>query len=195
MSDIDALIFLYRIGNLKSQAEIEALQNESRILLSVQQLGTLREARRRIYEGGSWSTWITLVVGSKVIYRTKKFDAFRRSLGKQRLSPKRLINYLKGKDRFELDGYVGSASGWELTKGLFSHMRRKLQIISYYRGNKLAFEFDVCLNNLSDLNTGVLRKLRESYMARKSISAIDIPVYMAYARELTGLAIDSIKKT
>lgn len=187
VSDIDlAILYKRKIDFAREKFGIE---KEVKRNLSIQQMATLEEAFARIYKEGSWSTWITILVGSEAMYRIKEFDVFKKRLAKP-LDKERLLNYLIRKDGVELNGYFKDIKGWELAKGLFSHIRRKLQIISYYQGNKLEFDYDRCLNDSKVGDKGVLDKLSKIYFSRGKLTAQEEVLYRKIALRLT----DEIKK-
>lgn len=187
VSDIDTIILLKQQQKLDFKQEQDELRNSlAKINLSIQHFDTIDNYRQHIYEGASWSSWITILTGSRAIYATPEFTAFKEFLATHELDKQKLKEYLAHKDEFELEGYFKQKEGWELTKGIFSHMRRKLQIINYYTGNDLEFDYFACLQNIRKLKERrALKELGKLYKKRESIPQKEIEKYYTIAKKLT----------
>jgi len=100
----------------------------------------------------------------------------------------RVYKKMGRKDKVELDGYFKKIKGFDLTKALFSHLRRKLQIINYFQNKKLVFGYNNCLSNVDLLNSEKekLRTLHQSYNSRKGLSKKEISDYHELAKKLTN---------
>ncbi len=194
-SDIDTLIFLKSKKGLQFQDEGKIIMTQGKeIQLSVQGVGSLRIVKNRLYKEGGWSTWITILVGSKKIYTTSSFDKFVNALADNELPLDKVINYLISKDHFELEGYFKNLDNWGITKGLFSHMRRKLQILNYYQGNSLEFDYNTCLGNIKGIQKERLQVLSQLYQDRENIPKEDLNKYITLARKLTPLIVEQLNR-
>jgi len=187
ISDIDAIILFKRRENIDFENEKYELGNELEdIRLKILHFKTLKDYEEHIYNKGSWSSWITVIKGSKILYSTHEFEDFKKRLENNPISKERLKEYIKDKDKFELEGYLKESSGWDLTKGLFSHIRRKLQILNYYKGNELNFDYNTCLINLGDINgREKLERLKELYNKRRVLYKKEFESYVKLANLLT----------
>ena len=106
----------------------------------------------------------------------------------------KLEEYLRHKDEFELEGYNKDRDLWDKTKGLYSHFRRKLQIMNYYFGNNLEFDFDKCLKNFSEIKEKEkLEYLAGLYKRRESLSKDEAKEYIAMAKKFTNKIIEVLK--
>jgi hypothetical protein len=194
-SDIDTIIILKRKLNLDLIKEREKMLNElSNINLSISHFTTLKDYKKHIYEKSSWSSWITLLCGSKIIYSTEELKNLKKYLSTNPIKKEKLISYVKHKDEFELDGYFKNLSGWDVTKGIFSHLRRKLQIMNYYKNKSIEFDYSRCLNNLPELkHLTKLIKINDLYNKRKLLRKREIPDYIKLAKHLTPEVLKAIK--
>lgn len=188
VSDIDAIVLLHKRDNLalKDEKSILTAKGE-KIKLSVQQLATVEEIKERIYREGSWSSWITLICGSKQIYTTNEFKSLIQELKNKDIPKDNLLQYILHKDEFELEGYLPKTTGWDLTKGLYSHLRRKLQIINYYTNKKSDFSYISCLMSieLKEEDKKRLNWLSEMYTSREILTPEAAKMYFEIAKELT----------
>lgn len=188
-SDVDVFVLLHKFDKLDLAKEKSILTNSGeQIRLSVQQLTTLEELKDRIYREGSWSSWITLICGSKHIYKTEEFEDFVKEIKEKNIPAENLINYVKHKDELELRGYLGKTIGWDLTKGIYSHIRRKLQILNYYTTKKLEFSYVSCLTNtkFTEEERKILTWLSEMYSARESLTPEAAKMYFDISKDLTS---------
>ncbi|HLC87308.1 MAG TPA: nucleotidyltransferase domain-containing protein [Candidatus Nanoarchaeia archaeon] len=197
ISDIDTIILLNKKEGLDLQKEQTSLREElSELNLSIQHFDTIKDYEEHIYKKGSWSSWITVICGSKIIYSAPKFKNFRKRLSKKPISNEKLIEYIQYKDKFELEGYFKQRGGYDITKALFSHLRRKLQMLSFYQGNKLNFDYSICLNNLKDLKyKKELIEISELYKKRGVLKKSEILGYVKIAKDLTEKIIKLLKKS
>lgn len=186
VSDIDAIILLKEKGTLDFEKEQKNLREKlAEINLSIHHFTDIESYKNHIYQGASWSSWITVLKSPKQIYTTQEFEDFKKYLASHELDKEKLKEYILQKDKFELEGYFKQRTGWELTKGIFSHLRRKLQILNYYSGNDLDFDYDKCLANLKLKNKRSLQKIGQFYCERLNLSTSEIPVYYEIAKSLT----------
>ena len=97
------------------------------------------------------------------------------------------MRYVTEKDKVELDGYFKEIKNFELTKALMSHIRRKLQVIHYFKTGKLVFDYDKCLNNtdLSDNEKEKLMFLYKTYEKGGRLSKKQIDGYFDFAKQFT----------
>ena len=189
-SDIDLMILLKKFKGIKPQAERDILFHiefpKLPVKVRLSNFSSIPEYKDHIYTEGSWTSWITILKGSTPIYDTPGFIAFQRDLREHPIPRKDVIEYLLHKDKIELDGYFTRSSGWDLTKSMFSHMRRKLQILNYYSGNEIEFDYDICLDNLSLKERDMLERLGDLYNGRKHISSDrEYKKYYSLAKNLT----------
>ncbi len=192
-SDIDLILLLKSKKRLNMEEEKESLfENFEKENAKIIHFKTLSNYDKHIYKKGSWSSWITVIDGSEKIYSTPEFQKFRKRLISKPILKKKLIEYLKTKDRFELEGYLKKEKGFALTKGLFSHIRRKLQIINYYETNQIIFDYNKCLKRicLEDGEKRKLKKLYSTYKKRKGLSKKEIKDYYKLANEFTKKIIE-----
>ncbi len=187
ISDIDSIILLKREDNIDFENGKHELGNElADIKLKILHFKTLKDYKEHIYQEGSWSSWITVIKGSKVVYSTPEFEDFRRELHSNPINKIKLLDYVIKKDKFELEGYLKDLSGWDLTKGLFSHIRRKLQILNYYLGNELNFDYNICLRNLKEIdNKESLEELGDLYNKREILHKKEADNYFSISKLLT----------
>ena len=195
-SDIDSIILFKKDGNLDEEEKIN-LGNSIRkqdVPISIIHFKTLKGYEEHIYHKGSWSSWITVIRGSKPIYSTEEFENFRKRLMENPIPKEKLEEYLRHKDEFELEGYFKDRDLWDKTKGLYSHFRRKLQIMNYYFGNNLEFDFDKCLKNFSEIKEKEkLEYLAGLYKRRESLSKDEAKEYIAMAKKFTNKIIEVLK--
>ncbi len=187
-SDIDIIILLKKKDKLNFEKEKEDLFKKTRPFnWSIVHFKTLKEYGEHIYKEASWSSWITVILGSEKIYSTKEFLKFKNELIKRPISKKKLKEYLDDKDDVEIKGYFKRLNGYDLTKSLMSHLRRKLQIITYFKTQKLIFGYEKCLekNKLTELEKGCLEKLWNFYIKRKRLTKEQVKYYTNLAEELT----------
>ena len=195
-SDIDLIILFKKNNGMKFQKELDILKHRIfvDIKTSIAHFRTLSDYKKHIYHEGTWSSWITVICGSKNIYSTKEFENFRSYLEKHPISSKILKEYLLHKDDIELEGYFKRSSGWNLTKAYFSHIRRKLQILNWLEGNELTFDYDVCLKNIKSLvSEKKLKQLGQIYAERIEISLQESQGYYKLAKDLTEKIIRKLK--
>jgi predicted nucleotidyltransferase len=188
ISDIDCLVYLkLREGmNLENEGNILTTLGKS-INLSIQNLETVEGSYERIYSEGSWSTWITLVCGSRIIYQTEQFSDFILRLRNRNLMKERIIEYIKHKDSFELSIYLHRLTDWNLTKALYSHIRRKLQILSFEVTKQPVFDYRNCLTNIKtdDETKHLLLNLASYYEQRRPMTREEAEPYFDISAELT----------
>ena len=95
-SDIDTIILLKKKNNLNLKKEIKELQKKVKPMKwSIIHFETFASYKKHIYQKGSWSSWITVIAGSKKLYTTKEFEKFRRQLIKKPIPKEKLLEYLK----------------------------------------------------------------------------------------------------
>lgn len=196
ISDIDSIILFKETDNVDFKSEPEKLRKElSDVKLSIQHFHTLKDYFDYIQDKGSWASWITVVNGSKVIYKTREFEEFKERLQNNPISKEKLAKYLKQKDKFELDGYFKERREWDLTKAIFAHIRRKLQVMNYLAGNSPEFDYDTCLTNLNGevRDKDRLVNLGEAYEKRRALSEDEVKEYVGYAKKLTGKLVKELK--
>lgn len=191
-SDIDTIIFLKEKKDLDFKQEInyllEALKSER---FATQYFFSLDSVKEYIKNRTSFSTYITIVSkdGSKILYSTPEFEKTKKYLLENPTSKSSIKEYIKEKDKFELEGYFKELKGFNLTKSLFNHLRRKLQILNYFKTKNLIFDYEKCINNL-DLSKKVKNKLDilyEYYKNREELSEKEIIIYYSLALKLTGM--------
>ena len=188
-SDIDLIILLKNNNGIKLQAAEDLLKHVdfADLKISIAHFRTLDNYKSHIYSEGTWSSWITVINGSKVIYSTKEFEQFKESLKNNPIPNNILAEYLIHKDKIELDGYFTRSEGEDLTKAYFSHMRRKLQILNYLQNNEIEFDYTICLDNLKDLEDSTkLNQLIEFYNSRKGLNNKEAKEFYQIAKTLTN---------
>jgi len=189
-SDIDTMIFLKKLNSLDLKKETKFLINKlSSENFRTQYLHTTRSLKKYVKKRVSWSTRITILSkeGSRVLYSTPEFKKLKEYLIKNFPSKEDIRKYVKGKDKVELSGYFKKIKNFELTKGIFSHIRRKLQIIVYFQTKKLIFNYNNCLNEISLSNNEKerLKMLYNLYNKRKKLSQKQIGEYYRLAEKFT----------
>lgn len=195
-SDRDTMIFVKRQNGLDVDKEIkfllDALKSER---FATQYFHTLEGIVQYIRERSSFSTYIIIVAkdGSRTLYSTPEFEETRERLRKNPLSKEDLKKYVKKKDKFELDGYFRDIEVFKLTKALFAHIRRKLQIMNYFKTGKLVFDYQKCMNNLdlTFIQRGELDSLYQDYSNRKSLTDYRIKKCYSLAREFTDRILEN----
>lgn len=189
-SDIDTMIFLKRQEDLDLDNEslflINALKSEH---FATQYFHTLDGIVQGIKERASFSTYITILSdeGSRLLYSTLEFEETKKNLRENPPSREDLKRYVERKDEFELEGYFKERTGFNLTKALFAHLRRKLQIMSYFRTGELTFDYNKCMVNLDLLSTERkgIDSLYKDYSNRKLLTKEKINKYFGLAKQLT----------
>lgn len=184
-SDIDTIILLKKQNNFDFKKELKFVSKKFKSEnFAIHHLTTIKNYEKHIYDEGSWSSWITTIKGCKKIYSTSEFLKFRKRLISKPISQKKLIKYLKKKDEFELKEKL---TGYKKTKWIMSHLRRKLQVMNYFEGKELIFDYEKCFNNINLVNDEKrkLEKLYNSYGKRKSLSKREVQEYYKLAEELT----------
>lgn len=188
-SDIDIIILLKRKNKINLEKEnLFLFKKFKKEKLKIVHLKTIKDYEKHIYKKGSWASWITVINGSKKILSSKEFEDFRKRLILKPIPRKKLIEYLKHKDKFELKGYFKKRKGFILTKAYFSHLRRKIQIINYFQNGKIIFDYEKCLKNirLEKEEKEKLKKLHEIYKKRMRMSKKQILYYNKLAEKFTN---------
>ncbi len=187
-SDIDTMIFLKEQNNLDLDEErtflLDKLKSEH---FANQYFYTLESIKKYINRRKSFSTYITIVGegGSRVLYSTSEFEETKKQLRENPPTKEEIKEFLKQKDEFELEGYFRDRQGFDLTKALMAHIRRKLQIINYFKTGDLIFDYKVCLSNSRLDETEKLKSLYDTYVHAKDLSKEEAEDYYGLARELT----------
>lgn len=187
-SDIDTMIFVKKQNKLKIDDEINflisALKSQR---FATQYFHTLDGIVDYINRRKSFSTYITIVgeEGSRILYSTPEFEATKRQLRENPLTKNEIKEFLRQKDEFELDGYFKDRKGFDLTKALMAHVRRKLQIINYFKTGNLVFDYEVCLSNSELSEKQELTKLYDIYTRARGLSEKQAKDYYDLARSLT----------
>ena len=195
-SDVDTMIFLKEQRELDTGEEIrfliKSLKSER---FATQYFHTLEGIVQHIKERKSFSVYITMVGqgGSKTLYSTPEFEETREQLRKNPPSKKEIKKFIKEKDDFELDGYFRDIKNFELTKALFAHLRKKLQVRNYFKTREFIFDYNRCMNNL-DLSENEKRELHflyDVYSKRKSLTETEVDKYCRLAKEFTDRIIEA----
>lgn len=190
-SDIDTMIFVKKQDRLNIDNEIkfllDALKSER---FATQYFNTLKGIVDYIKNRNSFSTYITILGegGSRILYSTPEFEKTKERLRKNPPSQENLKKYIKEKDKFELEGYFKDIKGFKLTKALFAHLRRKLQIMNYFRTWELVFDYQKCMGNL-DLPSNQreeLNSLYQDYSNRKSLTKPKVEKYYNLSKQFTN---------
>lgn len=189
-SDIDTIILLKHQNELNFENEIKfllgALKSER---FATQYFNTLEGIKNYIKERTSWSTYITIAGkdGSRVIYSTPEFEKTKKWLSNHPPIKEALGKYLKEKDEYELNGYFKKRKSFDLTKALMAHLRRKLQVINYYKTGNLIFGYNACLENsdLQEKEKQELRRIYQQYKNEESLNEKEIQDYNSFAKNLT----------
>lgn len=193
-SDIDHMIFLKKQNGLNLKKESEYLfETLRKYHFSTQYFNTLKGIKEYIKKRKSFSTYITIVSddGSRVIYSTPEFEKTKEWLLKHPFKKQEIKNLVREKDKFELEGYFKDIKDYELTKGLMSHIRRKLQIMNYLKTGKLIFDYNKCIYNINPDNKQELDELYQKYKQREKLSKGEIDYYYKLAKELTKKILNS----
>lgn len=195
-SDLDTIILLKEEDNVDFEKETKILQEQLKDLnVALHHFRTIENYRAHIYSKGSWSSWITVICGSKVAYSTPDFERFRKELAKKPIQNAKLIAYVQSKDGTDLSLDLEKTSEWVRTKAIFSHIKRKLQILNYNTGNKLEFDYSRCLEKLKDLKDAKeLKKLSELYEKREGLGLDEAKKYVLIARNLTKDVLNALEK-
>jgi len=192
VSDIDVNIYLLRRNGMDLAQEKAVLVESAKALkLSVHHLETLDVGLDRIYREGSWTSWITLTCGSKFICATPAFVEFIDKIRAKDIAQENLIEYIKHKDELELAGYLRRISDWDLTKCLYAHIRRKLQILSYRKTKQPEFDYLKCLANIgvNAATKSLLDNLAKYYEIRMSLTGEEAQPYFETAAMLSKMII------
>lgn len=195
-SDIDTMIFLKKLKELNLDKETKFLINELKSEnFRTQYFRTLNSIKKYVRERISWSTRITILSkdGSRVLYSTPEFEELKKWLIDTFPSKYNIRKYVQKKDKVELYGYFKKIRDFDLTKALFSHLRRKLQIITYFQTGKIIFDYNKCLNNtkLLDEEKEKLKILYEVYKKRKKLSKKQINKFYLLAKQLTNRILEA----
>lgn len=190
-SDIDTMIFLKKLKGLNLDKETKFLINELKSEnFRTQYFHALNSIKKYVRERISWSTRITILSkdGSRVLYSTPEFEELKKWLIDTFPSKYNIRKYVQKKDKVELYGYFKKIRDFDLTKALFSHLRRKLQIITYFQTGKIIFDYNKCLNNIKllDEEKEKLKALYEFYEKRKKLSRKQINEFYLFAKQLTN---------
>jgi len=189
-SDIDHMIFLKEQKGLNLEKEGKTLIKELKSeRLATQYFHTLSSIRDYLQQRSSFSTYLTIVAkdGSILLYTTPEFEKFRKHLKENPIPRNKIKDYLKRKDDVELYGYLKKIKGYSLTKAMMAHLRRKIQILNYFKTNKLIFDQEKCLKNIN-IEKDKRRKLEELYdiyEKRRKLSEKEIQDYHEIANKLT----------
>ncbi len=191
-SDIDHMIFVKEQENLNFEDEIKFLLRElGKYGFATQYFHSLESIKKYLKTNNrlGWSTYITIVAddGSRVIYSTPEFEKMKTELMRNKPTKNEVKNYVKEKDDFELHGYFKEIGGYILTKALMAHLRRKLQVLSYFKTGKLIFDYETCLNNVNTNNKDEreFEKIYDQYKKREILSEEKIETYCKLAEKLT----------
>lgn len=190
-SDIDTMIFLKRLNGLNLKKETKFLINKLKAEnFHTQYFFTINEIKKYAKKRISWSTRITILTedGSRVLYSTEEFEKLKKWLIKNFPTKEEIREYVREKDKFELEGYFKKIKNFELTKGLFSNIRRKLQITYYFQKQNLVFDYNKCLDKISLPNKEKerLQLLYKLYNERKKLSKKQIKDYYFLAKNFTN---------
>jgi len=189
-SDIDHMIFLKTLGGIDTSEEIKLLFDKLKSEnFASQYFNSLKGVKDYIKKRKSFSTYITIVSkdGSRTVYTTPEFERTREYLRKHPFTRKEIQEQIQEKDKFELDGYFREINDYNLTKALMSHLRRKLQVINYFKTGKLVFDYESCLKGISLVKNEreELERLYNLYQKRKSLSKKDVKYYGGLAQKFT----------
>lgn len=190
-SDIDHMIFLKRLNGIDISEEIKFLFDRLKTEnFASQYFNDLQGLKDYIKNRKSFSTYITIASkdGSRTVYTTPEFERTREYLRKHPPTKEEIKEHLKEKDEFELNGYFRKIKGYDLTKALMSHLRRKLQVMNYFQTGGLIFDYTACLNNreINQEDTKKLEKLYKTYEKRATLVDEEIDYYRNLAREFTN---------
>ncbi len=183
-SDLDLIILLKSIPP-KEKDKGELIKKIPSLKLFIHHLKTIKDYKKEIYEKGSWSSWIVLTKGSKIIFSSKEFIDFQKSLINYPINKNKLMKFIIEKDNFDLNIDLPKKSGWPATKMIFAHIRRKLQILYFYKKNQIEPDFGVCLSSLNIHYNEKLKLLNKYYLKRDLISNKEITNYVIISKNLT----------
>jgi len=189
-SDIDHMIFLKKLNGLNIDEELKFLNNKlKQENFASQYFNDLGGLKNYIKKRKSFSTYIVVVGGdaSKIVYTTPEFEKTRDYLKKHPLTKKEIQEFIREKDKFELGGCFENIKGYDLSKQLMFHLRRKLQVMNYFKTKKLIFDYHICLDNtnIDSEEREELEKLYKTYEKREGLSKKEIDYYTILAREFT----------
>lgn len=189
-SDIDTMIFLKEWKALKSEKETKLLLEKLRkYSFRTQYFHTLESIKEYIQNRTSFSTYIVIASqdGSRILYSTPEFEKTRKFLIENPPTKESIKEYVREKDKFELDGYFKNETDFKRARSFFAHFRRKLQIMNYFETKELIFDYDACLANISlpKKEKVKLNKLYEIYEKREAINDNENRKYGELARKLT----------
>ncbi|GBE19509.1 hypothetical protein BMS3Abin17_00232 [archaeon BMS3Abin17] len=190
-SDIDTMIFLNKLDLQKeTNFLIEKLKS---IDFATQYFYTLEGIKGKYMKNrGRWSTYVTIVSkeGSKLLYTTPEFERTKKYLIENPKIKEEINEYIREKDDFELEGYFKEREGYSLMKALLAHIRRKLQIINYYKTGKINFNYRNCLKNINLEANGKLEKFYGIYEEKRDLTKEEIKDYYQIAKKLTEIIIN-----
>ena len=93
-SDLDLIILLKsKKPEEKDKQEIEKKIEQLKIF--IHHLKTIEEYKKEIYEKGSWSSWVVVQKGAKIIFSTKEFKEFQKYLKENPIKKDKLIEFIK----------------------------------------------------------------------------------------------------
>lgn len=191
-SDLD-LIILLKNKNPKEKDKIEIKESLKKLNVFVHHLKTIKKCKEDLYEKGSWSSWIVLQKGARVIFSTPEFKDFQKYLKENPIKKEKLIEFIKKKDDFDLIIDLQNKKNFDATKMLFAHIRRKLQIIHYHRQKIIEPDYNQCLKSNAELNKNkLLIKLGKSYLSRESMRKKELSEIVSLSRKLTPKTIKTI---
>ncbi len=189
-SDIDTIIILKKKGNLDLDKEkISAFEERNEPRLSIQNLIDVKQAKENLICGKSWSTYWALASeeGSRILYSTLEFKSLKKYLLKN--PPKRDITreHIKEKDKVDLEKLFPKWKGFLATKYLTFHLRRKLQVLNYFKTGNYIYDFEKCLKNIN-FNEGEknnLEKILKHKKNRKLLSKKETDSFIKLSYDLT----------
>ncbi len=189
-SDIDTIIILKKRYNLNLDEEKrKSFEERTEPKLSIQNLIDIKYAKENLIFGKSWSTYWALASerGSQVLYSTPEFKSLKKYFLKN--PPKREIIklHIKEKDKIDLEKLFPKWKGFLATKYLTFHIRRKLQVLNYFKTGNYIYDFGECLKNLkfNEREQNGLEKLIKSYKNRELLSKKEINSFVKLAYNLT----------
>jgi len=189
-SDIDHMIFLKEQGKINFEEETQFLIKSLKDYhFATQYFHSLESIKNYIGSRKSFSTYITIVSkdGSRIVYTTPEFEKTKEYLKRNPPTKEEIQKFIEEKDKFELEGYFTNLTGYPLLKQLMCHLRRKLQILNYFKTGELVFDYNFCLNNLEiKMNEkNDLKKLYERYKNREELSSSEVDYYKNLAAIFT----------
>lgn len=103
-SDLDTIILLKKDKNIDFEKETDDLSRLLKDLnIALHHFRTIDNYKEHIYDKGSWSSWITVICGSKIAYSTPEFEKFRKELAEKSIEKGKLIEYLEHKDKTDYE--------------------------------------------------------------------------------------------